>query len=60
MSDIEKIEEKKRILQELVNSKSKANCASSHSSGVDVNREMQIEELEEDIQVLEQKVRQNN
>ncbi len=46
------LEDKQRQLQELVNSRSGANCSSSHSSGTDVHREMLIEELEEEIERL--------
>lgn len=47
------LEDKRRQLQELVSSRSRANCSSSHSSGTDVHREMLIEELEEEIERLE-------
>ena len=47
------LEDKRRQLQELVNSRSRANCSSSYSSGTDVHREMLIEELEEEIERLE-------
>ncbi len=47
------LEDKRRQLQELVNSRSGANCSSIHSSGTDVHREMQIEELEEEIERMQ-------
>jgi len=54
MKDTEKeLEEKRRKLQELINSRPLANCAEIHSSEIDVRREIEIEELEEDIKKLE-------
>ncbi len=49
----EEIAEKKRKLQELLRSRSKATCAGILSSEIDVRRETQIEELEEEIRRLE-------
>jgi predicted RNase H-like nuclease (RuvC/YqgF family) len=53
----EELKEKKRKLQELVHSRSKATCAGVYSSGIDVRRETEIEELEEDIRRLEKKLK---
>jgi hypothetical protein len=50
---VEEIAEKKRRLQELLRSRSKATCAGVLSSGIDVRRETEIEQLEEDIRRLE-------
>jgi hypothetical protein len=49
----EGIAEKKRRLAELIRSRSGAACAGVLSSGIDVRREMEIEELEEEIRRLE-------
>ena len=49
----EGIAEKKRKLQELLRSRSKATCAGVLSSEIDVRRETEIEQLEEDIRRLE-------
>jgi hypothetical protein len=48
--------EKKRKLQELIRARSKATCSSVVSSEIDVRRETEIEELEEEIQELEKKL----
>jgi polyhydroxyalkanoate synthesis regulator phasin len=53
----EELKEKKRKLQELVHSRSKATCAGVYSSEIDVRRETEIEELEEDIRRLEKKIK---
>lgn len=45
--------EKKRQLEELRNSRSKSNCAGTYSSSIDVRRETEIEDLEEEIRELE-------
>jgi len=50
---LEEIAEKRRRLQELLRSRSKATCAGVLSSEIDVRREKQIEELEEEIRRLE-------
>ena len=50
----EGIAEKKRKLQELLRSRSKATCAGVFSSEIDVRRETEIEELEEEIRRLQQ------
>jgi hypothetical protein len=49
----EELAEKKRRLEELVRSRSRATCAGVFSSEIDVRRETQIEELEEEIRRLE-------
>jgi len=51
----EELKEKKRRLQELIRSRSKANCAGTFSNEIDVRRESEIEELEEQIKRLEKK-----
>jgi hypothetical protein len=53
----EGLAEKKRKLQELLRSRSKATCAGVLSSEIDVRRETQIEELEEEIRRLENKAK---
>jgi hypothetical protein len=47
------LEQKKAQLQELIRSRPKANCSSKFSSEIDVRRESEIENLEEEIQSLE-------
>jgi polyhydroxyalkanoate synthesis regulator phasin len=54
---VEELTDKKRRLQELVRSRSKATCAGILSSEIDVRRETQIEELEEEIRRLEKKAK---
>jgi hypothetical protein len=54
---VEELAEMKRRLQELVRSRSKATCAGVLSSEIDVRRETQIEELEEEIRRLEKKAK---
>jgi HAMP domain-containing protein len=49
----EELKEKKRKLQELLAARSGATCAGVYSSEIDVRRETEIEELEEDIRRLE-------
>jgi len=49
----EGIAEKKRRLAELLRSRSGATCAGVLSSEIDVRRELEIEELEEEIRRLE-------
>jgi HAMP domain-containing protein len=49
----EELKEKKRRLRELLDSRSGATCAGVYSSEIDVRRETEIEELEEDIRRLE-------
>jgi len=53
----EGLAEKKRKLQELIRARSKATCAGVLSSEVDVRRETQIEELEEEIRRLQEKAK---
>lgn len=54
MRDVKsELEQKKAQLQELIRSRPKANCSSKYSSEIDVRRESEIEELEEQIQSLE-------
>jgi polyhydroxyalkanoate synthesis regulator phasin len=53
----DELTEKKRKLQELIRARSKANCSSVVSSEIDVRRETEIEELEEEIQELEKKIK---
>lgn len=47
--------EMKRKLQELIRARSKATCSSVVSTEIDVRRETEIEDLEEQIQELEKK-----
>jgi len=57
MKKIEKeLEEKKKRLEELVQSRSKANCIDVNSSPSAVSHEMKIEELEDEIRELQKKV----
>ena len=51
------LEAKKKELQELIRSRSKANCAEVVSTEIDVRRETRIEELEEEIQELRGKLK---
>jgi polyhydroxyalkanoate synthesis regulator phasin len=53
----DELTEKKRKLQELIRARSKATCSSVVSSEIDVRRETEIEELEEQIQELEKGIR---
>ena len=54
MRDVKsELEQKKAQLQELIRSRPKANCSSKYSSEIDVRRESEIEDLEEEIQTLE-------
>jgi len=50
------LKEKKNKLNELLKARSKANCSSTYSSQSDVKRETEIEELEEEIRKLEEKI----
>ena len=50
----DELAEMKRKLQELIRARSKATCSSVVSTEIDVRRETQIEELEEQIQELEE------
>ena len=47
--------EMKRKLQELIRARSKATCSTVVSTEIDVRRETEIEDLEEQIQELEKK-----
>jgi HAMP domain-containing protein len=53
----EGIAEKKRRLEELRRARSKATCAGVLSSEIDVRRETEIEELEEEIRRLEKQAK---
>lgn len=53
----EELAEKKRKLQELIRARSKATCSSVVSTEIDVRRETEIEELEEQIQELEKTIK---
>jgi polyhydroxyalkanoate synthesis regulator phasin len=53
----DELAEKKRKLQELIRARSKATCSTVVSTGIDVRRETEIEDLEEEIQELEKKNR---
>jgi len=53
----EEIAEKKRRLEELRRSRSGATCAGVLSSEIDVRRETEIEELEEEIHRLEKQAK---
>ncbi len=52
MEDLKvELEAKKAKLRGLIEARSKANCSTRHSSAADVQRETEIEELEEEIQI---------
>ena len=51
----DELTEMKRKLQELIRARSKATCSSVVSTEIDVRRETEIEDLEEQIQQLEKK-----
>ncbi len=53
----DRIAEKRRKLEELKRSRSQATCSSVVSSEIDVRRETEIEDLEEEIQSLERQLR---
>lgn len=53
----EELAGKKRKLRELVRARSQATCSSVVSSAIDVRRETEIEELEEEIQELEKRLK---
>ena len=53
----DELAEMRRKLQELIRARSKATCSSVVSTEIDVRRETEIEELEEQIQELEQKIK---
>ncbi len=52
----DELEEKVKRLDELIKQRSKAYCATVQSSGDDVKRETEIDELEEDIKHLENEI----
>ena len=49
------LEEKKAKLSQLLDSKSKANCDTRNLTAADIQREEEIEDLEEEIAKLEKK-----
>lgn len=49
--------EMKRKLQELIRARSKATCSTVVSTEIDVRRETEIEDLEEQIEELEKQVK---
>ena len=53
----DELAEKRRKLQELIRARSKATCSSVVSTEIDVRRETEIEDLEEQIQELEKKIK---
>jgi len=57
MSDIAKtLDDKRRQLQVLRESRSSANCTREHSSQADVRREMEVVALEDEIKELERRL----
>ena len=52
----EKIKDRKEKLRTLLESKSKANCDTRHLSAADIQREEEIEDLEDEIAALEKKL----
>ncbi len=58
MEDLKvELETKKAKLRGLIEARSKANCSTRNSSAADVQRETEIEELEEEIQIIESKIK---
>jgi len=58
MEEIQKqLKSKKERLEELIKARSKATCATTYSSKTDVDRETEIEELEDEIKALESKLK---
>jgi polyhydroxyalkanoate synthesis regulator phasin len=53
----DELAEMKRKLQELIRARSKATCSTVVSTEIDVRRETEIEELEEQIQELQKKIK---
>jgi polyhydroxyalkanoate synthesis regulator phasin len=53
----DELAEMKRKLHELIRARSKATCSSVVSTEIDVRRETEIEELEEQIQELENRIK---
>lgn len=54
MDKIKAIAEKQEKLQALLASRPKANCSSKYSKDSDVKREMEIEQLQEEIRKLQE------
>ncbi len=54
------LEKKVKRLDELVKRRSKAYCATVHSSGDEVKRETEIDELEQDIKRIENEIRRQS
>jgi hypothetical protein len=50
------LEQKQERLNALIKSRSKANCSAKYSKAADVKREMEIEELEQEIEALQAKL----
>jgi hypothetical protein len=58
MKEVQSELEKKRAqLEELIRSRPKANCSSKYSSDIDVRRESEIEDLEDEIRALESQLK---
>jgi hypothetical protein len=53
----DELAEMKRKLRELIRARSKATCSSVISTEIDVRRETEIEDLEEQIQEIEKKTK---
>jgi polyhydroxyalkanoate synthesis regulator phasin len=53
----DELAEMKRKLRELIRARSKATCSSVISTEIDVRRETEIEDLEEQIQEIEKKIK---
>jgi hypothetical protein len=51
------LETKETELKEIMESRSKANCVSTHQKGSDVEREMRIEDLEDEIEELKSQLK---
>jgi hypothetical protein len=60
MSELaQQLEAKEQQLAQLKENQSKANCSSTYSSPADMRREMEIEELEDEIKALNKKIADN-
>jgi hypothetical protein len=58
MSELQnQLDARRRELQELIRSRSKATCSDVVSTEIDVRRETRIEELEEEIQELQKRLK---
>lgn len=58
MTELEKeLQEKRHVLSELIKSRSEASCSSTHSTSQDVQRETEIEDVEDEIQAIEAKIK---